>query len=118
MKDEIRISGIIFEHGADDYGFWEGFILSDEDENAIQNILSKYDTEGCSVRGTKSEITKEFNNETVTDLSKNYGVIDLLTAAIMRNNDLPYEEAEDIALRLNSSDYLFDRMIDDFIDEE
>lgn len=56
--------------------------------------------------------------ETVEELSKNYGVIDLLTAAIMRNNSLSYEEAEDIALRLNSSDYLFDRMIDDFIDDE
>lgn len=118
MEKEIRISGIIFEHGSDDYGLWEGFVLSKEDENAIQTILSKYDTEGCSVRGTKSEIAKEFSNETVEDLSESYGVIDLLIAAIMRNNNLSYEKASEIALRLNSSDYIFDRLIDEFIEEE
>lgn len=60
-KDEetTRISGIIFEHGNDDFGLWEGFNLSEEDENAIWNILSKYDTEGCSVRGTRKEIAEE-----------------------------------------------------------
>ena len=59
MGNEIRISGIIFEHGADDYGLWEGFVLSKEDENAIWEILQKYDTEGCSVRGTRKEIADE-----------------------------------------------------------
>lgn len=54
-----RICGIIFEHGTDDYGLWEGFVLSEEDENAIQQILSKYDMEGCSVRGTRKEIAEE-----------------------------------------------------------
>ena len=118
MDEKIKISGIIFEHGKNDFRLWKGFILSDEDVNTIQTILAKYDTEGCFVRGTKTEIAKEFSNETVTELSENYGVIDLLTAAIMGNNNLSYDEAEDIALRLNSSDYLFDRMIDDFADEE
>lgn len=47
---DTKISGIIFEHGTDDFGLWEGFVLSEEDENAIWNILSKYDAEGCSVR--------------------------------------------------------------------
>lgn len=54
-----RISGIIFEHGKDDYGLWEGFNLLEEDEIAIWQILQKYDTEGCSVRGTRKEIAKE-----------------------------------------------------------
>lgn len=54
-----RISGIIFEHGANDFGLWEGFNLLEEDEKAIWKILSKYDTEGCSVRGTRKEIAEE-----------------------------------------------------------
>lgn len=58
-NDEIRIAGIIFEHGKNDYGLWEGFNLSKEDENAIQQILMKYDTEGCSTRGTMKEISME-----------------------------------------------------------
>lgn len=57
--EEVKISGIIFQHGTDDFGLWEGFVLSEEDENAIQKILSKYDTEGCSVRGTRKEIANE-----------------------------------------------------------
>lgn len=57
--DTITISGIIFEHGTDDYGLWEGFVLSKEDENAIWKILQKYDTQGCSVRGTRKEIAEE-----------------------------------------------------------
>ena len=56
---DTRISGIIFEHGKDDYGLWEGFVLSEEDEAVIWQILQKYDTEGCSVRGTRKEIAEE-----------------------------------------------------------
>ena len=52
------ITGIIFEHGKDDYGLWQGFVLSEEDENAIWKILQKYDTQGCSVRGKQKEIKK------------------------------------------------------------
>lgn len=57
--ETTTISGIILQHGADDYGLWEGFVLSEEDENAIWKILQKYDTEGCSVRGTRKEISDE-----------------------------------------------------------
>lgn len=56
---DVEICGIIFRHGEDDYGLWEGFHLAQEDENAIQTILAKYDTEGCSVRGTRKEIIEE-----------------------------------------------------------
>lgn len=56
---DTKISGIIFEHGKDDFGLLEGFVLSDEDEDAIWQILQKYDTEGCSVRGTRKEIAEE-----------------------------------------------------------
>lgn len=56
---DARICGIVFEHGDNDFGFWEGFNLSEEDENAIYSILIKYDTQGCSVRGTRKQIIEE-----------------------------------------------------------
>ena len=114
-NEKIRINGIISKHGEDDYELWEEFVLSKEDEKTIWKILQKYETEGGSERGTQREVAKYFYSETVKELSESYGVIDLLTAAIMRNNNLSYEEAEDIAMRLNSSDYLFDRMIDEYL---
>ena len=60
-EDETRISGIVFEHGKDDYGLWEGFDLSPEDESAIWQILEKYNDRGCSVRGTRKDIADEIN---------------------------------------------------------
>lgn len=56
---EIRISGILFQHGDDDYALWEGFNLTEAEENAIWEILSKHDTEGCSVRGSYNQIIAE-----------------------------------------------------------
>lgn len=58
-EDKVRISGIIFEHGNDDYGFWEGFSLTEAEENAIWQILMNHDTEGYSIRGTRKDIAKE-----------------------------------------------------------
>lgn len=55
-----RICAIIFEHGENDYGIWEGFCLSEEDENRISEILMKYDTQGCALRGTRREVANEF----------------------------------------------------------
>lgn len=54
-----KILGIVFEHGNNDFGYWEGFNLTEAEENAIWNILSKHDTEGCSIRGTRKEIAEE-----------------------------------------------------------
>lgn len=54
-----RICGIIFEHGNNDYEYWEGFNLTEDEENAIQEILMRHDTEGCSLRGTRKEIVNE-----------------------------------------------------------
>lgn len=62
MEDKIRISGIIFEHGKNDYGLWEDFYLTEEEENQIMEILMKHDTEGCSVRGTRKEIAEEIGD--------------------------------------------------------
>lgn len=58
-EEHIRISGILFEHGKDDYELCEGFYLTETEENAIMEILTKHDTEGCSVRGTRKEIAEE-----------------------------------------------------------
>lgn len=54
-----RIVGIVMEHGDNDFGYWEGFYLTETEENAIWNILNKHDTEGCSLRGTRKEIAEE-----------------------------------------------------------
>lgn len=59
MEDKIKINGIIFEHGKDDYGLWEGFNLTEDEENQIMEILMNHDTEGCSIRGTRKEIAEE-----------------------------------------------------------
>lgn len=56
MDNKTRITGIIFEHGEDDITLWTDFVLKKEDEIAIQKILRKYETEGCSVRGTEDMI--------------------------------------------------------------
>lgn len=54
-----KISGIVIEHENNDFGYWEGFSLTQDEEDAIWNILDKHDTEGCSVRGTRKEIVEE-----------------------------------------------------------
>lgn len=61
VKTEYKttIAGILFCHGNDDYGMWEGFSLTKEEENIIWAILEKHDTEGCSVRGTRKQIARE-----------------------------------------------------------
>jgi hypothetical protein len=57
--NEIRIAGILWQHGDDDYALWEGFNLTEAEEEIIANILFKHDTEGCSVRGTYNQIIVE-----------------------------------------------------------
>jgi hypothetical protein len=57
--DKITIAGILFRHGEDDYSYWEGFHLTEEEEEIIANILFKHDTEGCSIRGDYESIIKE-----------------------------------------------------------
>lgn len=54
-----KISGIVFEYGNNDYGFWEGFSLTEEEENQIMEIIMRHNTEGYSVRGTGKEIVEE-----------------------------------------------------------
>ena len=53
-----NIFGIITRFGEDDFS-WEGFSLSEEEEKQIMAILLKHDTEGFSVRGSRSDIACE-----------------------------------------------------------
>lgn len=57
-----RIVGIVMEHGYDDFEYWEGFYLTEDEENLIQNIFSKHEIEGYSVRGSKEDIIKEIGD--------------------------------------------------------
>lgn len=41
-----NIFGIITRFGEDDFSYWEGFSLSEEEEKQIMAILLKHDTEG------------------------------------------------------------------------
>ncbi len=58
-REDGALTGIITRHGNDDYGLWEGFALTKEEEMDIWAILMCHDTEGCSVRGTRKQIAKE-----------------------------------------------------------
>ena len=57
-----RIVGIIMEHGEDDFEYWEGFHLTEDEENLIQNIFSKHKIDGCSIRGLKEDVIKEIGD--------------------------------------------------------
>lgn len=59
-NEKIMICGIMMQYGnGNDFSFWNGFSLSDEDNETIQKILMKYDTEGCSVRGTWEGVVED-----------------------------------------------------------
>ena len=50
------IIGTIYKHDDGTYSIWVGN-LSKEDESKISEILSKYETEGMSVRGNLDDIS-------------------------------------------------------------
>ena len=56
---DVRIIGIMSEYDDGTVGYWDGFYLTEEEQNAILDILSKHDTEGYSVRGNLEEIRNE-----------------------------------------------------------
>lgn len=62
-EDIIRIKGIIYEHGPNDFGVWTDFYLTEEEKEIIENILMRHDVEGCSVRGTREELAEELKND-------------------------------------------------------
>lgn len=56
---EPKIVGIMFEHSDKTVSYWDGFSLAENDQKIIGTVLSKYDTEGCSVRGTLDDVLNE-----------------------------------------------------------
>lgn len=50
-------------HGENDYGYWEGFSLTEEEEEQIYEILMRHDAEGCSIRGTRNDIANEIREQ-------------------------------------------------------
>ena len=57
-----RIVGIIMEHGEDDFEYLEGFHLTEDEENLIQNIFSKHEIDGHSIRGSKEDVIREIGD--------------------------------------------------------
>lgn len=47
---EPKIVGIMFEHSDKTVSYWDGFSLTYDDQETIGAVLSKYNTEGYSVR--------------------------------------------------------------------
>lgn len=63
MENDNRtpIIGILYAMNGN-LQFWHDFNISEEDENKIWEILSKYDTSGISVSGTKEDVVNEINS--------------------------------------------------------
>ena len=57
--NNIKIAGILFQQGEDDYSLWEGFYLNEDEQQTIMEILEKHDHEGGSVSGTYNQIIVE-----------------------------------------------------------
>lgn len=56
---EPKIVGIMFEHSDKTVSYWDGFGLTYDDQETIVTVLSKYNTEGYSVRGTLNDVLNE-----------------------------------------------------------
>ena len=54
-----KIKGILIKNKNNDYSYWEGFSLTEEEEKIIWNVLNNHSTEGGSIRGTKAEVIEE-----------------------------------------------------------
>lgn len=58
-ESEPKVVGFLIQHGQDDYSYWEGFSLTEEEKEQLSNIFLNHDTEGCSVRGRKIDIVRD-----------------------------------------------------------
>ena len=67
-----RLIGFIWCHGKKDFECWETDALSEKDQDAIEEILSKYDTKGTSERNVYDRKFSDVLNE-------NYGVLRIKT---------------------------------------
>lgn len=57
------LHAIIFHEGDNDYSYWDGFNLTEEEKNTISEILERHNHEGFSVRGSWQEITKDISSK-------------------------------------------------------
>lgn len=57
-NDAIELIGFVFCHGKDDYEYWE-VGLPETVQNQIMEILSGYDTWGCSIRDSAKGLCDE-----------------------------------------------------------
>lgn len=55
-ESEPKVVGFLIQHGQDDYSYWEGFSLTEEEKNQIEKIFQNHETEGYSVRGNRRDI--------------------------------------------------------------
>lgn len=58
-ESEPKVVGFLIQHGHDDYSYWEGFSLTEEEKEQLSNIFLNHDTEGCSVRGRKKDVVRD-----------------------------------------------------------
>lgn len=59
VEDDPEVVGIVTQFGKNDFSYWEGFSLTDEEKEKIQEIFQRHETEGCSVRGNRNDIARE-----------------------------------------------------------
>lgn len=55
-EENPEVIGFIIQHGQDDYSYWEGLSLTEEEKNQIKKIFRHHEIEGYSVRGSKRDI--------------------------------------------------------------
>lgn len=67
MKPDNEICGVLFKHEKDVYSYWSDFTLTESEKKTIMGILSKHETEGQSVYGTKRELLDEFESLNATE---------------------------------------------------
>lgn len=54
---ETKLVGVVLEEGDEDWSMWITDSISKEDNDAIANILKKYEHAGYSVRNVYDELT-------------------------------------------------------------
>ena len=58
-ESEPKVVGFLIQHGHDDYSYWEGFSLTEEEKKQLSSIFLNHDTEGSSVRGRKKDVVRD-----------------------------------------------------------
>lgn len=59
VEEEPGVVGLVTQYGNNDFSYWEGFSLTDDEKKQIQEILQRHETEGFSVRGSRNDIARE-----------------------------------------------------------